>query len=301
MVIAVHQHPLYPLIIATNRDEFRARSCRPSAWWTDDDDDQHHPNLLAGKDLKESGTWLGITKHGRIACITNYRDMKNDKVERSDAPSRGRLVIQYLVDEDNTSPHEFIQRFLGPNDATRYNGFNLLLGQLSPSTEELYWCSNIIGSTSEPKIPLQQHLDPGIHVISNAHLNTPWPKSERLRNHIYQIVHYNAEMASANSHNVDNKTSSSSAVQELVERLFQALQDPEPAKHDDDLPDTGIGLEWERLLSPIFVNTPTYGTICSTVILLDTQHQLRWEERSYDETGTVSTSAVYEFPLADSA
>lgn len=293
VIIALHQHPSYPLIIASNRDEFRARPCRASSWWSDGDGDDDDPStsILAGKDMKESGTWLGITKSGRIACITNYRDMKN-RQERTDATSRGKLVVQYLKEE--TTPNDFMKHFLGPDDACKYNGFNLLLGQLSMLSMDLNWCSNVKNSNdthpssakiSEPPPLLQQHLETGIHVISNAHLNTPWLKSERLRKHLTQIIH-------PSIHN-------NSAI-ELTNRIFQALQDSEPAQNDDDLPDTGIGLEWERLLSSIFVNTPAYGTVCSTVILIDTHQTVRWEERSYDASGTVSSTAIYEFQLTHS-
>ena len=139
----------YKLIFATNRDEFYNRPSEQAEFW------KEHPDLLAGKDLQAGGTWMGITRQGRFAAITNFRDLKN---HRTDAPSRGKLTLDFLIND--SSPEEYYNR-LKPtlND---FNGFNLLLG----SVDELYYFSN--------KTEELQKLESGIHGISNAVLDTPW-------------------------------------------------------------------------------------------------------------------------------
>jgi len=124
-VFAYRVHNKYPLLLATNRDEFYERPTRPAQFW------ENHPDLLAGKDLKAGGTWMGITKNHRFAALTNYRDMTTIK---ENAPSRGHIVTDFLNSDVN--PVEFFQS-MKPN-TTDYNGFNLLFG----TTNNLYYFNN---------------------------------------------------------------------------------------------------------------------------------------------------------------
>ena len=113
IVFALNHHPNYKLIFAANRDEFYNRPSTPANYWDD------NKNLLAGKDLKEGGTWMGITKQGTFAAITNYRDLHNLKLN---APSRGNLVKDFLINDN--SIESFSENLISTGDS--YNGFNLL-------------------------------------------------------------------------------------------------------------------------------------------------------------------------------
>jgi len=154
LLLSYNTHSQYKMIIAANRDEFYSRPAAPAAFW------KEHPSLLAGRDLKGGGTWLGITKRGDFAAITNYRDPAHFV---KDAPSRGMLVLDYLTGRD--SPKNYADALL--KNSLRYNGFNLLLSNQS----ELYYVSN--------QMQKSVLLSPGIYGLSNHFLDTPWPKVEK--------------------------------------------------------------------------------------------------------------------------
>ena len=233
-------HPRYPLIIAANRDEFHARPALPAQFWTD------RPDILAGKDLQAGGTWLGISRSGRFAALTNHRDLRNPPKK---GPSRGALVVRSLVSEEQVP------------DTSAFDGFNLIRGPI----EALRYHSNVPGVD----IPMPV----GIHGISNHFLDTPWPK----------VVHARAAMEKALS-----------ASEPAIEDLFVLLADPSVAP-DERLPDTGIGPEWERILSPAFIVAENYGTRCSTVIMVDHHGNVRFEERTHVPSGIPSVN--FEFRL----
>lgn len=149
--ISLKEHPQYKLIVAANRDEFYNRKTAPADFWKD------HPDILGGRDLEAGGTWLGVSRKGKISMITNYRDPKNIDPK---APSRGQLVSDYL--NNNTSPQQYL-RELEPA-AKRYNGFNLIVG----NTESLFYLSNYKEGIVE--------LTLGLHGLSNHLLDSPWPK-----------------------------------------------------------------------------------------------------------------------------
>jgi len=151
LLISYNCHPVYPLIVAANRDEFYDRPTEKAHFWKD------HPELLAGRDLEAGGTWLGITKKGRFAAVTNYRDMR---ILKERAVSRGELVTNFLLSE--LSPLKFGQS-LSPR-AKEYNGYNLLFAD----TESLYYFSN-------QKYKLEK-LQDGVYGLSNHLLDTPWRK-----------------------------------------------------------------------------------------------------------------------------
>jgi uncharacterized protein with NRDE domain len=151
ILVAWRVHPAYRLVVAANRDEFFARPTAAAAFWAD------HPDILAGRDLQDGGTWLGVSRRNRFAALTNYRDPGHHLAGR---PSRGRLVADFLGSA--LSPDEWLDAATA--DAARYNGFNLLLGD----GRILHWFSNVTGERRE--------LAPGIYGVSNHLLDTPWPK-----------------------------------------------------------------------------------------------------------------------------
>ena len=223
-----------------NRDEFLTRPAEAAHFWPD------APHVLAGRDLQAGGTWMGITRHGRFAALTNHRDLRRPAV---DGPSRGHLVRQALehhIDQGITTP---------------YAGLNLIHG----TVEELHYLNNIT--------PDQQPLAPGIHGLSNALLNTPWPKVQRATAGMQQVLTVPDD--------------------QLINGLFELLTD-EATAPAEQLPDTGLDPAMEHALSSIFIRTPGYGTRCSTVVLVDHTGQVHVQERSWPHGGTV----VHEFALA---
>jgi uncharacterized protein with NRDE domain len=257
---ALHAHPRFPLVIAANRDEFFARAAAPMAWWAD------RPGVLAGRDLSAGGAWFGLTRVGRLALLTNVREPgRNDPA----APSRGALVLDWL-DGRETAP-SFAQRLAGG-----YNGFNLVTADVARN--EWHWLSN---RAPAPLAPVA--LGAGIHTLSNAALDTPWPKTVGLR----------AAMAHALARAAD--------ADDLAERLLTALADPTTAP-DADLPDTGVGLARERLLSPRFIRMhdpdqpglALYGTRSATVLVREAGGATRVIERSVMPDGRWLAPVVHD-------
>src|SRR5262245_48111156 len=211
----------YPLMLAANRDELFSRPAASAAFWED------HPDILAGRDLKQGGTWLGLTRNGRFAAVTNYRDRRRPK---AGTHSRGWLVRDYLLSGD--TPPGFLSQVQAAAD--QYDGFNLIAGTRS----ELFYYSNRGAQVTT--------LPPGAHGLSNHLLNTPWPKVQRARQALVALANSPEDAVAAG--------------------LFALLADDSLAP-DHVLPDTGIGVELERVLSTAFIRTADYGTRCSTVLL----------------------------------
>ncbi len=251
LLFALGEHADYPLIVAGNRDEYYSRPSQSAHFWPE------APDLLAGRDLVHGGTWLGITRNGRFASVTNYRDPDR---HREDCASRGALVSDYLIGAMSADRYvETVNR-----SADRYNGFSLVLGD----TERLLCYSNRDNAV--------RVLRRGVHALSNHLLDTPWPKVRRGRERLRRLL---AAQTAA-----------------LPDALLELLADDAPAA-DGELPRTGVSLERERSLSPIFVRTADYGTRCSTVLLVDRFGNTRFWERSYaSDAGKVRTEA-YDFAL----
>ena len=236
LLFSINDHPEYPLILAANRDEHYRRPTQSAQFW------EEHPNLIAGRDLSQGGTWLGITKSGRLAALTNYRSPES---KQDDRPSRGHLVSDYL--QNNESAASYLEK-LSKTDQ-QYNGFNLIVGTI----ERLYYYSN--------KAKQVQIIDKGIFGLSNHLLDTPWPKIEYGKQHFKTLCDP--------ENHPDPK------------QLFALLSSRDLAPQGK-LPDTGVGLELERKLSSIFITGGNYGTRCSTVITVDKQGKVNFRERTFD-------------------
>jgi len=253
ILLAYDAHPLYRLILAANRDEFLSRPAAPATFWDD------YPRILAGRDLKEGGAWLGVTRSGRIAAITNYRAPRS---ELQDAPSRGGLVSGFLA---GSMPAEDYLAFLS-REGAGYNGFNLIFGDM----RHLCWFSNRGG---EPK-----YLQPGIHGLSNHLLDTPWPKVRHGKEAVERLI--------APGKRIE------------PDALFAILADRTIAP-DNLLPDTGVGIELERLLSPPFITAPTYGTRSSTVILIDREGETSFIEKTFNGHPEETKSVTFQFRIEE--
>jgi len=163
IVFAYKNHPRFDLIFAANRDEFYGRPTRAAQFW----DDQ--PDLLAGKDLKSGGSWMGINRRGQFAALTNFRD---PSISKENAPSRGKIVINYL--NQNKKPTAFLRQFK-PQSAN-YMGFNILAG--TPAGVMHY---------SNQKNTINT-VEAGVHGLSNHLLDTPWPKVERAKSGLKTLL-----------------------------------------------------------------------------------------------------------------
>jgi uncharacterized protein with NRDE domain len=251
LLIALNAHPIYPLILAANRDEDYDRPTAPAQFW------KESSSVLAGKDLRGGGTWLGITKKGKLGALTNVR---NPSLFKVGAPSRGKLVSRFLLGNEN--PLDYFRRI--DQMAGDYSGFNLIAGDVA----NLWWYSNW-----RRKI---QEVPSGVHGLSNHFLNTPWPKVMLGKHGLIKLLSKETEPSP----------------EQCLDLLSNRTYPP-----DEDLPDTGIGLEWERVLSPIFIKSPDYGTRCSTVIMADHRARVTFIEKTFYPEAKDASIAKYEFEL----
>lgn len=254
IAIAWHAHPTLPLVVAANRDEWHERPAAPAHWWNDT------PQVLAGRDLQAGGTWLGVSRRGRFAALTNFRDPSDGK---PGAPTRGRLVSDFLQGAD--SPQQYLQR-LRPTAAT-YRGFNLLVGD----RDVLLCFSSKSGEVSA--------VTPGVHALSNHTLDEPWPKVQKAKSALEAALR--AKMPGE-------------ARQSLI---YELLSSTEPAP-DTALPDTGVGIEWERRLSPVMIVGEKYGTRCSTFVSRDVDDNWQFCEWTRNPAGMVTHTVELSFASA---
>ncbi len=230
VALAIDQSRRFPLVLAANRDEFFQRPAARLSWWSPG---PGLPDILGGRDLEGHGTWLGLTAVGRLALVTNVRDpSRRDPA----APSRGRIVQHWLAGDLATD------RFWMRTALSGYNGFNLIAADFLRG--ECFWASN---HNAHPT-----RLERGLYGLSNASLDTPWPKVRQIKSRLQDAI------------------DDSDSAELLASRLFEALADRSPAR-DDELPNTGVSHEWERLLSPAFIRAPEhgYGTRCSTLVITE--------------------------------
>lgn len=250
-IIASNVLPEWPLIVLANRDELHSRPTLAASPWTD------AGYILGGRDLSAGGTWLGVTTHGRLALLTNYREPGQHDAE---APSRGQLTNDFLMGDD--SPHAFAQSLQASGN--RYNGFNLMLADSSG----LWYCSN------RGHIKHQQ-VKAGVVGISNASLNTPWPKLTRTQ---FAVAQHLAQVGAAGAPNPG--------------QLFDIMLDTRSASLEE-LPDTGVGPDREKLLGSPFIRNERYGTRCTTLILKRSDGMVRFHEKRFNAQGLLSGESLW--------
>lgn len=252
-IVSLHcqDHPTYKLIVAANRDEFYERPTAQAGYWSD------HPTILGGRDLRGMGTWLGITAQGRIAMLTNYRNLA---AEIPDRKSRGQIVNEFLISK--AEPLTLFEQL--QHNRTQYNGFNVIAG----TVDELYHYGNNESSITK--------LTSGTYSVSNGTFGAKWPKTTRAKHMLHEYVKQQDDI--------------------VVEDLFQQLNNREIAA-DPLLPQTGIELSLERNLSSIFIDkVPNYGTRVSTVILVSHHNEVTFVERMYDN-GQYADERQFSFSL----
>ena len=239
-----------PLLVAANRDEWRDRPAKPAHWWPE------RPEIFAGRDLQAGGTWMGVTRTGRFAAVTNFRDPSD---RRATARSRGTLVTAFLV--GNETPARFLSSLSA--SASEYNGFNLIVGDAAG----LFYFASREG---QPRA-----LEPGVHAISNHLMDEPWPKVVGARLGMDQALEE----------------------RDPTEALFRMLSDGS-LPSDEELPNTGVGIAWERRLGSALITGEDYGTRASTVFTLGEKGEVSFEERTRgadgEVTGTVRERFVVE-------
>lgn len=229
IVFAWRVFPGVPVIAAANRDEFYDRPSAPAAPWPE------HPNIIAGRDLEHGGSWMGITREGpngpKFAALTNIRAPGEG---RANAPSRGELVADFL--KGSLSAADYLEVVAARGDV--YNGFNLVLGDQAA----LYWYSNRAGNDERNGKPLEAGR---IYGISNGLLDEAWPKVTRTKAQFASLLCQGAP----------------------EDAYFEMLADTTRAP-DMRLPETGVPIDLERVLSAVCIETPGYGTRTSTVVKL---------------------------------
>ena len=238
-----------PLALISNRDEFYARAALPLQHWADG-------VVMAGQDVSAQGTWLGVSPNGRWAVLTNFRDATD---HASYPNSRGQIIPDFLHSE--LSPLRFSQRLAQPAEQQRYAGYNLICGDLNQA----------VYSSNRGAAP--QLLANGVYVLSNGLLSDHWAKCEHLRQRFNQELLPRLQMLPKKS---------SSDLANVLPEVWDLLED-ERKRPDDLLPNTGVGVEMERLLSSTFIASPIYGTRCSNFLALSPD-QLSWWEKTQQGT-----------------
>lgn len=242
ILFAYNVHPDYRLILTANRDEFYQRPTRSMQFWPG------QPNLLAGQDLEQGGTWLGLTRTGRFSALTNHR---NGLHKPQGLSSRGNLPLQFLLSEQSCS------NFIRATCIQQFDGFN----QLIDDGQQLCYLSN--------RAEALQPIPHGVHGISNAVFDTPWPKLLAAKKALKHCINNN---------------------QLSTESLIQLMQDPTTFS-DEQLPQTGITLELERRLSASFIRSENYGTRATTALLIKHSGAIEVVEQSYNAQGKTERNA----------
>jgi uncharacterized protein with NRDE domain len=240
LILAWKVHPPYRLILAANRDEYHERPSAPLGQWND------RPEIVAGRDLRAGGTWLGVDHRGRLGVITNYRDLQKPK---PGARSRGELIPAYLSGSERPS------RFAASLEAAaaEYSGFNLLL-----TDADSMWYA---GNRAEP---FARQLPPGVYGLSNELLDSPWPKLVRVRHRFEDLLRTGRLSQAA---------------------LLEILADRERTAFDEDQTPRALAPDVVQALSAPFVLHPMYGTRCSTVVFIHESGALQMIERRFDRAG----------------
>lgn len=240
VLFSYDEHAATPLIVAANRDEFFARPTAAASYWND------HSDLLAGRDLVAGGTWIGITRTGRFATITNVRE---PHITVDNPLSRGDLTLDFLT--SNISPEAYLKSIQAKQH--RYSGFNLLVGDISENQRELRYFSNRKEGI--------HRLSSGVYGLSNHLLNSPWPKVSAGKDYLHSTIA-----------RTTNEKDLHSSLREFLENPLLA--------NDDILPSTGVSYEREKALSAAFISLPDYGTRTSTVLTVS-DSEILFSEKNY--------------------
>ncbi|KAL9272112.1 Transport and Golgi organization 2-like protein [Drosera capensis] len=239
---AWQSHPLYPLILLLNRDEYYSRPTKPAEWWEGGE-------ILGGRDEKAGGTWLASSRSGRVSFVTNVREARGVVAEKS----RGDLPVRFL--QSKKSAMEFAQEVI--EEADLYGGFNLVLVDFCTST--MLYVTNRQGEDKQSI----KHISPGIHVLTNATLDSPWPKAERLAHNFEELLN------AYGSEEVDPHL--------MVQKLMT-----DSTKEASMLPGV-YPPEFEYQLSSIFVECDTplgcYGTRSTSAVFFKLNEGIRFYER----------------------
>jgi uncharacterized protein with NRDE domain len=329
ILFSLNAHPNFPFILAANRDEFYERPATTAHFWKD------APLLLAGRDEQGGGTWCGITRNGRFAALTNYRDVRTLK---QNAPTRGHLLTNFLLEVSQASPasgngvyrafelqgdlYRRVQRaprssfqdtprnvpHSAPHDvrqsirhfgdwlnahAAQYNGYNILFGLFSRSDAQSavqchLWYQSNVGIPARP-------LDAGVYGLSNAFLDTPWHKVEHGKERFRAaLMEYDVQSDAQSALQPEQRDEQ---YRQLTHKLLAVLYDEQQAR-DEQLPDTGVGVEMERLLSSMFIRSERYGTRNSTVILLDREGIVSFTERIYETPYSQASEQSFTFAIS---
>ncbi len=257
LAIAFDQHRNAPLIVASNRDEFYARPTLPMHWWDD-------APILAGRDQQANGTWMGLSRNGRFAAVTNYRYVPEGGTIETAELSRGDLVTAFL--SSPLSASQWAQSIAAT--AKDFGGFNLLIYDGA----ELVYLNN--HDDEQPKI-----LPPGFYALSNGALDSPWPKVEHAREQLRTVIDQ-PQMGTAQLGQIMATLS--------LEKTYAA----------ELLPNTGVPEEWEKLLSSPFIVAQGYGTRASAAVIISASGEITVTEQSY-QAGETLGSQTFRFNASE--
>ena len=241
LFFALKQHPSFPVIICANRDEFHQRPTKAMHFW-------QSPKILSGKDLTAGGSWLGLSPQGRFSALTNFRQ---PEVFDPNKESRGNLVVQALI-QTNQTMNQLLAK-----DSEKYNGFNLVYGQL----DKLHYFDSVNKQCRQ--------IPSGIHSLSNGALDDVWPKMALGQQQLSKFI----QQQSKNHQGLDQGLN--------TDALFDLMKNAQQA-NTAQLPNTGLSQEWELFLSSIFIVSPEYGTRTTTIIMQNNEGDIFVEDRTYN-------------------
>eukprot|EP00249_Psilotum_nudum_P011244 c23049_g1_i1 orf=127-939(+) len=260
-------HPVYRFVLALNRDELHSRTTLCVHWWDGEEE------ILGGRDCIEGGTWLACTKLGRIAFVTNFREHHDQ--EKHECISRGHLTTGFL--KSSLTPMEYAQGV--SLEMHKYNGFNLIVADLCSG--KMVYVSNRPKNASKPV----QEIVPGLHGLSNASLDTPWPKVLRGRQKLEAVL------ADAGEDEI------------LIKRIIEEILEDDMKAEISDLPNTGYSLDQEYNASSIFVNFQAdkdqFGTRSMVVLAVQKNGQFTFFERYLEDGCWKERQISFQIPIVN--
>lgn len=265
----------FRFILAANRDEFFHRPTLNARFW------ESSPDVLAGIDLepgREGGTWLGVTKTGKFALLTNCREANQPQ----DSKGRGVLCKEFLQNsKDSKGCIDFVSKW--EDMKHEFAGFNLIVGDIK-ALDAAYLCNRIPKEEQDSTLTVPQNE---LHGVSNGVLNEPWPKLEHGKKRLKEIL---STVSSNEAGQVDKS--------ELAEQILSVMNDPTKFP-DEILPSTGVPIEWERLLSSIFVHAPShnYGTRSTVIYIVDHDGNAYFLENAFNPETKEWTKTVHTFSI----